>query len=604
MDDNPLMTKRFYRILYFTVFFSFSLVDSLAQRISPVPEKANDSAQEIKAIDVLSSTQIHTSTRTSATGVSATITDATCYGSTSGKIVYTISGGTPPYRYQWSNGTTNTVYGNCWYTILVNNPGTVALTDYQVMVTIPYASATSMNADFSNVSFSDTTNTVQYAFWKESALNNEGVFWVKVPSFPPGDSYMRVSFCSATPAPSNGLATFEYFDDFNDQDITDWILTCNDINFPDEICNAGVQQVAGTNYSAILKSYSHCVGTAPTVGVNNKISKNITLVNGQYWIDVSSKFLVCLRTICSDSSRIYSRIYLNNIFYSAFFLEKRTTCGCAASSWTQIRANGPMTYSGAPITYDLRTELTDCAEGEIQYDNFRIRKWYVDPDITIDVPKTLTLNNLTAGDYTLTVTDGTGAVTTETYTVNGLAEPEVNDYTTCGKSPATLVSSGPYATFEWYDVLTGGVSLYTGVTYKTDSLDHDKVFYVAGVGPGGCQTSPRTPAKISILVPGTSNDCLTIYTGISPNGDGLNEVWEIKGIESYPNNKVQIFDRWGNIVFEKNSYNNKLENAWKGNSNRGLSKGQDLPDGTYYYEINIDGLEKPLSGFVIINRQR
>ena len=180
MDDNPLMTKRFYRILSFIVFFSFPLVDSLAQRISPVLEKTNSSAQEIKAIDVTPST-LHSSARTSATGVSATITDATCFGSTAGKIVYTISGGTPPYKYQWSNGTSNAVYGNCWYKILINNPGSVTLTDYQVMVTIPYASAAGMNADFSNVSFSDTTNTISYAFWKESALNNEGVFWIKVP---------------------------------------------------------------------------------------------------------------------------------------------------------------------------------------------------------------------------------------------------------------------------------------------------------------------------------------------------------------------------------------------------------------------------------------
>jgi gliding motility-associated-like protein len=601
------MSKRFYRILSFIVFFSFPLVDSMAQRLSSVPENKTYSEQEVKSVDAISSSS-HNGSRTTATSASiaTTITDVNCYGSSSGKISYTISGGIPPYRYQWSSGTNGYVYGNCWYNIKVTNPGSTTLTDYQVMVTVPYAPAAGMNADFSNVSFYDTTNTISYTFWRESTLNNNGVFWIKLPSFPPGDFYIRVSFCSAsTTSLSNGLATFDYFDDFDDMDISDWTHTCNDVNYPDEVCNADVQQVNGSDYAAQLSNYAHCIGgPTPTVGVNDKISKTVGLPNGQYWVDISSKFLICLRTICSDSSRIYSRIYLDNVFYSAFFLEKNTTCGCALSGWTQIRANGPHVNTGTPITYDLRTELTDCGEGSLQYDNFRIRKWYVDPVVTIDIAKPFAIDNLLAGDYTLTVTDGEGTVTTQTYTVHGPDLPQSNDYNTCGQSPATLVATGTYTAFKWYDVATGGSSLFTGATYTTDSLDHDQVFYLTGIGTDGCESSPRVAVKTTVLSPASSNNCLTVYTGISPNGDGMNESWEIKGIESYPDNNVKVFDRWGNIVFEKDSYNNLLETTWKGTSNKGLSKGQDLPNGTYYYEIDIKGLNKPLSGFVILNREQ
>lgn len=600
------MTQRFYRILSFIVFFSLPLViDSMAQRFSAVPENKNYSAKEVQSIDVVSSDTRNSSRIAAAVNIATNITDATCYGSSSGKISYTISGGVPPYQYQWSNGASGYVYGNCFYIITVTNPGTVTLSDYQVMVTIPYASATGMRADFSNVSFSDTTNTTPYAFWKESVVNNNGVFWIKLPSFPPGNSYIRVSFCSASnSSSSNGLATFDYFDNFDDMDISDWVHTCNDVNYPDEVCDASIQSVAGADYAAQLTNYTHCVGTAPTVGVNNKISKSISLPNGQYWIDVSSKFLVCLRTICNDSARIYSYIYLDNSFYSAFFIDRNMDCGCAYSSWTQIRANGPHTHTGLPIAYDLRTELTDCADGNILYDNFRIRKWYVDPGVVIDYPKPLTLDNLAAGTYTLRVTDGEGTVTTESYTINGLNLPQANDYNTCGQSPAILAATGAYSSYKWYDAPIGGNSLYTGATYTTDSLDHDQLFYLTGMGMDGCESSPRVVVKTTVMPPALSNNCLIIYTAISPNSDGMNESWEIKGIESYPDNKVKLFDRWGNVVFVKEFYNNLVETTWKGKSNTGLSKGQDLPNGTYYYEIEIKGLSKSLSGFLVLNREQ
>lgn len=576
----------------------------MAQRPGAVTENEIYSEQEIKSIDNVLSNQ-RSGSRITAASITTTFNNTLCYGSSSGKITYAISGGIPPYRYQWSNGTNGYVNGNCWYNIKINNPGSAALSDYQVLVTIPYASAAGMNADFSNVSFTDTTRTTSYAFWKESALNNKGIFWIKIPSFPPGDFYMSVSFCSASNnSLSNGLATFDYFDDFDDQNISDWTHTCNDINFPDELCDTTVLQVNGADYAAQLVSYAHCIGIAPVVGVNNKISKSVSLPNGQYWMDISSKFQVCLRTICSDSARIYSRIYLNNAFYSAFFLEKNTTCGCAISSWTQIRANGPHTHTGIPIAYDLRTEVTDCAEGNIQYDNFRIRKWYVDPVVTVDVPKTLSLNNLLAGDYTLTVTDGEGTVTSEVYTITGPDLPQSSDYATCGQSPAILAATGTYTSYNWYNVFSGGSTLYTGSTYTTDSLNNDQVFYLVGIGTDGCESSPRVAVKTTLLYPAASNDCMIVYTGISPNGDGLNESWEIKGIESYPDNKVKLFDRWGNIVFEKESYNNLPETTWKGKSNKGFSKGQDLPNGTYYYEIDTQGSGKPLSGHVILNREQ
>jgi gliding motility-associated-like protein len=88
---------------------------------------------------------------------------------------------------------------------------------------------------------------------------------------------------------------------------------------------------------------------------------------------------------------------------------------------------------------------------------------------------------------------------------------------------------------------------------------------------------------------------ILIYNGISPNGDGLNDVWTLPGIEQYPNNEVRLYSRWGTEVFSRKGYANA--NAWDGRWN-----GRDLPDGTYFYLINFGDGSEALSGWVQLLR--
>jgi gliding motility-associated-like protein/uncharacterized repeat protein (TIGR01451 family) len=101
------------------------------------------------------------------------------------------------------------------------------------------------------------------------------------------------------------------------------------------------------------------------------------------------------------------------------------------------------------------------------------------------------------------------------------------------------------------------------------------------------------------------DDCideLIFYGGISPNGDGHNDLWEIDGIWQYPNNTVQIYNRWGNLVFRSSGYDN-LNEAWYGQSNEGLRVGdQELPDGTYFYVVDLGDGSKARSGYIILKR--
>ncbi|TXE13228.1 gliding motility-associated C-terminal domain-containing protein, partial [Seonamhaeicola algicola] len=92
--------------------------------------------------------------------------------------------------------------------------------------------------------------------------------------------------------------------------------------------------------------------------------------------------------------------------------------------------------------------------------------------------------------------------------------------------------------------------------------------------------------------------------GFSPNDDGINDFWEIVGIENSPNNTVNIYNRWGDLVFSIANYNN-TSNVFRGIANRMSKSGAGkLPDGTYFFDIKISGTHnlKKLKGFVVIKR--
>jgi gliding motility-associated-like protein len=92
-------------------------------------------------------------------------------------------------------------------------------------------------------------------------------------------------------------------------------------------------------------------------------------------------------------------------------------------------------------------------------------------------------------------------------------------------------------------------------------------------------------------------DCngLTVFNGFSPNNDGVNDVWEINGIEAYPDNLVSIWNRWGNLVFERRNYINTQ--AWDGKFDK-----KDLPDGVYFYFIRDSKGAILSSGTIVLHR--
>ncbi|TYB70473.1 tandem-95 repeat protein, partial [Bizionia saleffrena] len=105
----------------------------------------------------------------------------------------------------------------------------------------------------------------------------------------------------------------------------------------------------------------------------------------------------------------------------------------------------------------------------------------------------------------------------------------------------------------------------------------------------------------------TEEDGIEVFNVITPNGDGDNDVLVIRNLELYPNNTLEIYNRWGVIVYETSSYGQN-GNYFTGESNGRvtISKENQLPIGTYFYILkytnDATGDNKSKAGYLYIQR--
>jgi gliding motility-associated-like protein len=105
---------------------------------------------------------------------------------------------------------------------------------------------------------------------------------------------------------------------------------------------------------------------------------------------------------------------------------------------------------------------------------------------------------------------------------------------------------------------------------------------------GDCAQAKVTINMVDIIKPNQ------IFT---PNADGQNDNYYIDGIELYPNNQLTVYNRWGNVVYQKSGYNND----WDGYSNMKKIGKVPLPVGTYYIVLEY-GNKKHKTGYVYLDR--
>ncbi len=96
--------------------------------------------------------------------------------------------------------------------------------------------------------------------------------------------------------------------------------------------------------------------------------------------------------------------------------------------------------------------------------------------------------------------------------------------------------------------------------------------------------NPEAFARVNVSEP-TNTEPGFLFNQFSPNGDGTNDLLKINNLEDYPGNSLQIFNRYGNKIFEAQGMTDG--NTWDGTRN-----GEQVPAGTYFYILDLgDGSE-------------
>jgi len=191
----------------------------------------------------------------------------------------------------------------------------------------------------------------------------------------------------------------------------------------------------------------------------------------------------------------------------------------------------------------------------------------------------------TAGWYRLNVTDQAGCAAVDSIHLTVFNAPVVNlgrDTSVCGDNKLITLDAGEGVLYKWstsvndisrfisYDVSNGGKQISVQVTNEYGCIGED---------------------TIKVL------SCLKIPNTFTPNGDGDNDTWEIHYLESFPHASVEVFDRWGRLVYSaKNGYPSA---GWDG-----TSKGKPLPMDSYYWIIKLgdSNVDDPKPGNVTIIR--
>jgi len=476
--------------------------------------------------------------------VTATSTDITCGATCNGTGLVTATGGTSPYTTEWSNGaTTNAINNLCAGTYVAQVKGadgcassaSITINDTpDVLINLGSVSDPLCNGDANGtITVVPIGGTLPYTFTWTPALGTTGTL-----------TSLTANTYSVVVTDINGCSA--------DTSITltdPAALTISHVTTPAS-CNttpdATIDVTVGGGTTPYIYQWS---------GKSTATTEDLTMaLSGNYTITVTD-----LR-------------------------------GCRIKDSVTVLAN-------QTVIADAGKDTSFCQSGSIVLSainsvNGVNYKWYQLPG------NTLVGNNITATvnppsgstSYYVVVDNGTGCAMNDTIVLTSNPLPGAD----AGPDKAVYIGNSVAIGGSPTTNSVGSTVVWTPSIYLDNSLSSNPistpqattVYVVRVTSTQGCVSTD------SVTV--TLQPTIEIPSGVTPNGDGKNDIWTLKGIELFPNCVVELYNRWGEVIFESKGYSVKWDGTYKGKM---------LPVGTYYYIIDLNDPEIPVyTGSVTIMR--
>ncbi len=543
------------------------------------------------------------------------VTDVKCFGNSTGAISALVNGGTNPYTYLWSDGTTSSSIQNLAagiYTLTVTDVNNCIKT-MPVSVSQPIAPI-SANAQSYQVNCYNALNgkidlIVSGGMGNYSYQWNNGDTLQNLTNLLSGIYSVIITDQNGCTASASTTIT---------QPGTNLIIsaTVNNVN-----CKGSGNGSIELTVSGGTPSYTYLWSNGNTTSLLNAVSSGsfsvtVTDAHGcslqysttiqepgnQLAITANAKAANCISNI---KGNIYIQVNGGTSPYSFVWNDGQT----AQNRLNEIPGTYTVTVTDGNGCNDAKTAaiadtsvlaIESKGDANICMGDKAILIADSMPGVTLQwnyngVPLNGATSNSfvtpVAGSYTLTATSSCGTYTSNSIDVivRTMNSVSINNNVIICKGEKIQLVAGGGIDYQWSPSL--GLN-FDNIPNPTASPEKTTEYIVTVKDQYGCKAT----AAVTITL---GCDTLDIPNGFSPNGDGTNDYFVIDGINNYPGNSIFIYNRWGNLIYKQHDYDNK----WNGSSNVGGALfGEELPNGTYYFILNLNNEQKPINGFVVIRR--
>jgi gliding motility-associated-like protein len=469
-------------------------------------------------------------TTTNGPSVTVSASSVNCSGTCSGTATPTVTGGNSPYTFSWSTGATtgtlnNLCAGNYWVQV-TDASGCTSTAIFTIQQSNPISFSAPIAADpmcngYNNGSINVVVNggTIPYTYsWSAPGGSTSSLTGLTAGSY-------TVYASDANGCSDSLVITL----------VDPPVLAATNGGVTSSSCNTVADGAISLNVAGGTPSYtfSWVPGNMTTQNVSNILSGNYTV----FVTDANG---------CTDTVQftVPAAVSVN-----ASITGTDTIClGNCAGLYATTSVNA-LTYS-----------------------------WYDLPAMSLQgTNDTITVCPGTTGPSFFILIASNGACSdtdTIAVVVNPLPVADAGTDISILTNTSTVIGGNPTgpsgSTYSWYP--SNGLNNTTG-SNPTASPSVTTTYYVQVTSADGCTSIDSITVSVvpEIVFP----------NGISPNGDGANDYWIIDNIQLFPDNVVEIYNRWGELLFRGVGYDNNSV-KWDG-----TYKGKPLPVGTYYYIIEL-----------------